>query len=180
MILLNRLHNFAAHKGFFSEMQFGFQEGVGCTEASFSILETINHMLERGSKVFSCFPKAFDTVWIDGILYKLFSELGIGGRMWKVVEDLYTNVKAQVLYAGSLSRKIDVSQGKGQGRIFAPFMYKVYVNGLLCVLTNHCYAIFINGLRIPSLSFADDITLPALHLSFLKTFMSIFYKYGIE
>ena len=50
-------------------------------------------------------------VWIDGIMYKLFSELGIGGGMWKVIEDLYTNVKAQVLYAGSLSRKIDVSQG---------------------------------------------------------------------
>ena len=56
-------------------MQFGFQEGVGCTEASFTIIETINHMLERGSKVFSCFldvRKAFDTVWIDGLLYKLF------------------------------------------------------------------------------------------------------------
>ena len=77
MILLNRLDNFAAHKGFFSEMQFGFQEGMGCTEASFTILETINHILERGSKVFSCFldvRKAFDTVWIDEILYKLFSE----------------------------------------------------------------------------------------------------------
>ena len=58
----------------------------------------------------------------------------------------YTNVKAQVLYAGSLSRKIDVSQGTGQGQILAPFMYKVYVSGLLCMLTNHCYAIFINGL----------------------------------
>ena len=116
MILLNRLDNFAAHKGFFSEMQFGFQEGVGCTEASSTILETINHMLERGSKVFSCFldvRKAFDTVWIDGILYKLFSELGIGGRMWKVMKDLHTNVKAQVLYAGSLSRRINVSQGTG-------------------------------------------------------------------
>ena len=45
--------------------------------------------------------------------------------MWKVIKDLYTNVKAQVLYAVSLSRKIDVS----------PFMYKVYVSGLLCVLT---------------------------------------------
>ena len=26
--------------------------------------------------------------------------------MWKVMKDLYTNVKAQVLYAGSLSGKI--------------------------------------------------------------------------
>ena len=79
MILLTGLDNFAAHKGFFSEMQFGFHEGVGCTEASFIILETVNHILERGSKVFSCFldvREAFDTVWIDGILYKLFSECG--------------------------------------------------------------------------------------------------------
>ena len=85
MILLNRPEKYAAQIGFFSEMQFGFQEGVGCNEASFTILETINHMLERGSKIFSCFldvRKAFDTVWIDGLLYKLFSDLGIRGRMW--------------------------------------------------------------------------------------------------
>ena len=48
------------------------------------------------------------------------------------------------------------------------------------MLTNHCYAIFINGLRIPSPSFADGITLFALHPSFLKTFMSICYRYGIK
>ena len=60
------------------------------------------------------------------------------------------------------------------------FVYKVYVNGLLCVLTNRCYAIFINGLRIPSQSFADDITLIALYPSFLKTFMNICYKYSIK
>ena len=103
-----------------------------------------------------------------------------GGSMWKVMKTLYTNVKAQVLYARSWSRKISVSQGTGQGRILAPFMYKVYVNRLFCVLTSHCYAIFINGLRIPSPSFADDITLLALHPSFPKTFMSICYKYDIK
>ena len=103
MTLLNRLEKYAAQMVFFSEMQFGFQEGVGCTEASFTIIGTINHMLERGSKVFSCFLdvcKAFDTVWIDGLLYKLFLELVIKGRMWLAIRDLYTNVKAQVLYEG--------------------------------------------------------------------------------
>ena len=55
MVLLNRLENYAEQNGLFSFMQFGFKEGVDCTEASFTILETINHMLERGSKVFGCF-----------------------------------------------------------------------------------------------------------------------------
>ena len=83
-------------------------------------------------------------------------------------------------YEGSLSRKINLSQGTGQGGILAPFMYKVYVNGLLNVLSNHCYAIFINGLRIPSPSFADDISLFTLHPSFLKSFMNICNRYGIN
>ena len=126
MVLLNRLENYVSQKGLFSDMQFGFKEGVGCTEASFTILEIINHKLEWGSKVFSCFLdvlKAFGTVWIEGLLYKLFSEFGIGGKMWLVIKDLYTGVRERVLYSGSLSREFDVLQGTGQGRILAPFMF---------------------------------------------------------
>ena len=55
MIILNRLEMFVSQARYFSEMQFGFQEGSGCIEAcaSFTTLDTINHMLERGSKMFS-------------------------------------------------------------------------------------------------------------------------------
>ena len=127
-------------KGYFSELQFGFSEGVGCIEASFTISETINHMLERGGKVFGCFldvRKAFDTVCIDGLLFKLFSHLGINGRMWLALKDLYTDIKARVLFADSLSREFNISQGTGQGRLLAQFMYKVYINGLLKTLSEH-------------------------------------------
>ena len=115
-------------------------------EASFAILETINHMLERGNKVF-IIRKALDTVWIEGLLFKLFSELGINGRMWLVIKDLYIDVKAKVLYAGALSREIDILQGTGQGRILVPFMYKVHINSLLKVLTDHCYAISVKRIK---------------------------------
>ena len=183
MILLSRIEKYAAQMGFFSEMQFGFQERLGCDEASSTILEINNHVLEHSSKflaVFSMFAKPLTQSGLMAFFYKLFSELGIRGRMWLAMRDLYTNVKAQVFYEGSLSRKIGISQGTGKGRILAPFMYKVYVNGLLNVLSNHCYAIFINGLRIPSPSFADDISLLTLHSSFLKTFMNICNRYGIK
>ena len=55
MVLLNRLESIAKDKGLFSDIQFEFKEGVGYTEVSFTILEAINHMIERGSNVFTCF-----------------------------------------------------------------------------------------------------------------------------
>ena len=127
MILLNRLEKFAIDNEYFSELQFGFKEGVGCIEVSFTILETANHMLERGSKVFSCFldvRKAFDTVWIDGLLFKLFSELGIKGRRWLAIKDLHTNVKAKVLYAGSLSRELTFCRAQGKEECLLPLCTK--------------------------------------------------------
>ena len=48
--------------------------------------------------------------------------------MWLAIKDLYTEVRGQVLYSSTLFRKFDISQGTGQGRILAPFMYKVYIN----------------------------------------------------
>ena len=54
-------------------------------------------MLERGSKMFSCFlhvRKDFDTVWIDELMYKLFSDLGVNGKLWLAIcKDLYTDVE---------------------------------------------------------------------------------------
>ena len=97
--------------------------------------------------------------------------------MWLVIKDLCTNVKAKVLYAGALSREIDILQGAGQGRILAPFMYKIYINSLLKVLTDHCYAISVNRFSLPSPSFACDISMLALYPSFLETFMNIFHTF---
>ena len=81
-------------EGIFSELQFAFQEGSGCIEASFTTLETINYALKRSSKMFSCFldvRKAFDTFWIDALMYKLFSDLGVNGKLWLAIKDLYTD-----------------------------------------------------------------------------------------
>ena len=58
-------------------------------------------------------------------------------------------------------------------------MYKVYINSLLKTLSDHCYAVSINSVSLPS-SFADDISLLELYPSFLETFMNICHKYGIK
>ena len=100
--------------------------------------------------------------------------------MWLTIKNLQTDVKAQVLYSGSLSRQFKVSQGTGQGRILAPFMYKVYINVLLSTLMNHAYVILINELCVSSPSFADNISLLTTQQSFLAVLMHICYSCSLK
>ena len=59
-------------------------------------------------------------------------------------------------------------------------MYKVYINGLLNVLSNHCYAIFISGLSLSCPSLADDISLIILHASFSQSLMTDCFRYSLQ
>ena len=100
--------------------------------------------------------------------------------MWLAIKDSYTNVKARVLYSGSLSRCLTFHRAESKGEFLAPFMYKVYINGLFNVLSNHCYAISISSLSLSSPSFADDISLITLHAFFLQSLMTKCFRYSLQ
>ena len=137
MILLRQLEKIAKEKGYFSQLQFGFREGVSCLDASFVISESVSHLTERGGKAFACFldvKKAFDTVWIDGLLYKLKYELGVYPKMWLIIKELFSGLKGPAIFNGHISSSFSTSQGSGKGRIRAPILYKVYINQLLMEL----------------------------------------------
>ena len=171
VILLRRL---AKEKGHFSHLQFGFSFGSGCSGASFVILEVINDIKEREGKVFACFldvRKAFDTVWINGLLYKLFSKLGVEVKMFAMIKALYTDVESFVYFIGVSTQAFPLYQGPGQGRILAPFMYKVYINRLIERICNSKYSLVIDNLSTGSPTFADDMTLLSLFPSFLRHLM---------
>ena len=79
-LLLGHLESIAQEQNYFSDLQFGFSNAVGCIEASYVISESVNQTVEQGDKVFACFldvRKAFDTVWHNGLLFKLYEELSI-------------------------------------------------------------------------------------------------------
>ena len=43
-------------------------------------------------------------VWINGLLYKLYWELGVNGKMWLIVNNLYSELSGVVPYNGLYSR----------------------------------------------------------------------------
>ena len=98
-ILLNRISSMQKP---FNPLQGGFQKGMGCTMTSFLLQESVNYAKENGSKLYICFldaKKAFDKVWHDGLLLKLY-ERGIALYIWKVLVSLHTNLSSYVLFRG--------------------------------------------------------------------------------
>ena len=84
-------------------------------------------MLERDSEVFSCFldvRKAFHTVWIDWLLFKLFSEVGIKGRMWLAIKDLHTDVKAKCCMLDHCQEKLIFCGAQDEEEFLLPLCTK--------------------------------------------------------
>ena len=116
--------------------------------------------------------------WIDGLFFKLFSELKVQGKILSIVKTLYSKTQCFVYVNGSASDKFDVLQGTGQDRILAAFIYKVYVNELIKIVADCEYSLSIGPLKLGSPTFADDMTLLTLFPTFLQLLMDEAFRYS--
>ena len=89
--------------------------------------------------------KAFDTMWINGMLYKIYQNMGITGKMWRLIRNWYTNMKEFVVVDGQSSRVYEVAQGTKQGGILSPYLFLVFINDLMKELNNTNARVFISG-----------------------------------
>ena len=87
-------------------------------------------------------------MWIDGLFFKLFTELGIQGKMFSIVKALYSKTQCFVYFNGSTSDKFEVLQATGQGRILSAFMYKIYINELTKTISDCEYSLSIGPLKL--------------------------------
>ena len=55
--------------------------------------------------------KAYDTVWCDGLWLKLW-DLGVKGRMWRVIKKMYEVSRSAVLLEGEKSTMFTLEQAR--------------------------------------------------------------------
>jgi hypothetical protein len=63
------------------------------------------------------FEKAFDKVWSDGLWCKILLN-NINGKMYKVIYNMYQNIKSRIVYNDAVSDFFDCNNGARQGEIF--------------------------------------------------------------
>ena len=183
-IILNRFILWCKSNGiiFPDPLQFAYQQQLSCIHASFTVQETINFNVENGSLVFIATldsVKAFDVVWHMALFVKLY-EMGIKGRIWRIIINAYTGMKCAVLFEGVLSRWIQVGQSVRQGGVLSAWLYLLYVNDLLVELRNSGVGARVGNIYCGSVAQADDLLLLALSARGLQRMMNIAYRYSIK
>lgn len=74
--------------------------------------------------------KAFDTVWHDALLPKLF-QYGIRGHLWLLLNEMYSAMQSCVLFNCNYSQWFKHKRGVRQGGVLSAVLYVVYINDLL-------------------------------------------------
>ena len=166
-IINNRLQLFAEKYDKISQNQAGFRKGFSTVDHIFALNMLINLVQNRRKKLFCAFidlKRAFDTVWRDGLFYKM-QLLDINGKCYNVVKSMYRNVKSCVSVNGERSDFFSCNIGVRQGENLSPLLFSIFLNDLEEFLCQHGN---INGV-----SCASDNENDALY-TFLKVFVLLY------
>ena len=178
-IILNRIEETGLQQRL-NPLQHGFQKGKSCTMASFITHEARDFAKERGSPMYCCYldaKQAFDRVWIKGLLYKLH-ELGIRGKMLRIIANMFSDTSSKVLVNGVLSDSLPLQQGTKQGSILSPFFYTVYIDQLLNELMKSNHGLKLQDIPVCAPTQADDIVLLSLSRKGVEELLNICIKYA--
>ena len=180
-LILNRNMLVFKKAGVPNSLQFAYQKGNSCTFGSFVLQEVISQFNEDGSIVYTCFldsSKAFDTVWIDGLFFKLFN-FGVRGKTWRLLRNWYGKMSCCVSLDGLLSDRFSIKQGIRQGGVLSPWLFMCFNNDVTeTMLNTGCGAELDPSMPISNVIIADDITLISPRVKGLQKMITAMEKYS--
>ena len=186
-ILLDRLTDFKKENCPDPVEQLGFQKGAQTNDHILTLKTTIDKYTKvQKTDLLTCFvdlKKAFDTVARDLLLYKIV-KLGIRGKFFAVIEDMYNNSFSKIKINNLLSSKIRMQRGTEQGHPLSPDLFKLFIRDLSDLFYTSGDYPFLNDTQLTHLLWADDLVLLALDKISLQNNINILLqfcnKWGLE
>lgn len=152
-VLEARIRNFVESNGLIPTTQHGFRSNNSTTTYLTKLITTVQHNIaskERVAGVFLDLQKAFDSVWLDGMLFRLM-EIGIGGPLLGLLSSFLNGRTITLTVNGFISDRRPVTVGLPQGSVLSPLLFIIFIRDMLAET---------EGL---ALQFADDCTIIAAH-----------------
>ena len=105
------------------------------------------------------FEKCFDTIWRNGMLYKLINR-GISGKLYEILKDMYSNVIMSVNLSSGVTDSFVTEIGLKQGCVLSPLLFKIFTDDLPSIFDNTCDGCTLyNSDSISCLMYADDLVI---------------------
>uniref|UniRef100_A0ABD2W6P4 Reverse transcriptase domain-containing protein n=1 Tax=Trichogramma kaykai TaxID=54128 RepID=A0ABD2W6P4_9HYME len=160
------LANFCANNKILPDHQFGFRHGHATTHAIHKLTADINWNL-LGNKMTGAvlidIKKAFDSVWHDGLLFKLCKG-NMDMHLLKIINSMITDKKFKINGLESIMGNVKtytITKGLQQGTVNSPLLFNIFTADLLKLFK-------INQSEIQGLAFADDLIIYTAHRNMLK------------
>ncbi|GFX49350.1 reverse transcriptase domain-containing protein [Trichonephila clavipes] len=153
-MVLRRLTFHLHSNNLLPEEQYGFREGHCTTDQLLYFCQNIRdaHNRKRTNHtvvIFLDLSKAFDRVWNNLLVIKLFKHFSIGGKTLPWIYDFLRNKLIRWKFNNYLSRSFSFFQGVPQGSVLSPTSFSHYLSGIESVIKR----------KWEVGAFADDIVL---------------------
>lgn len=146
-LINNRLTDYCNDNAILPEKQFGFRNKLSTYHPlSKFTMDIVNGL--NGGKITTAIALdikcAFDTIWHNGLLYKM-NEFGFNGLLIKMIKNFLSNRKIAVGNGNQISDAYAIEMGVPQGAVLSPVLFNIFLTDI----PNHNI--------IKTLQFADDI-----------------------
>ncbi|GBN48768.1 RNA-directed DNA polymerase from mobile element jockey [Araneus ventricosus] len=130
--ILDKLNEHLAENKIFCPEQFGFRKSLTTTHQLLRVVEYITSGFEKGEctgAVFLDVQKAFDRVWIQGLIHKLIG-YKTPPHLLQLLKSYLEERKFAVKIGNSISEAKIMRAGIPQGGKISPVLYSLYVNDI--------------------------------------------------
>ena len=179
-IMLSREKEWLSHPDVIDDLQGAGQNKCSSLHTSMLLQEVIQANVEKAQSVYVAFldiKKAFDTVWVPGLLYKLH-KAGMSGKIWRLIKESYQGFQCAAFIAGEVGEWFHTERGVHQGAPLSMRLYQIYINDLLQDLRASIYGVELAGINVTCPSFADDTTIVTLNKPALNILLRITSCHG--
>lgn len=125
--------NVCSNNDVISENQYGFKKRHSTMHAVNKLSSDVNWALNGGKCVGACLvdlEKAFDTVWINGLVYKL-AKKKFPLIVIKLIISMISNRSFRVMLGNMASNLCVIKNGLQQGTINSPILFNIYTDDIL-------------------------------------------------
>lgn len=155
MVVNIRIVNFSTEQNIIPDNQYGFKQQHSTTHAINKLLSDINTNIHYGKLVGAALidlEKAFDSVWLNGLLYKLHN---FRFPQWLIylIWDMISNKKF-VTWDGSETSTVtfNISEGLQQGTVNSPVLFNIFTSSVI-----NLFDLNTDNSNASSIAYADDL-----------------------